>query len=427
MGATLRMETKRVRFDQLERDDQSTTASIYCEWINGERSRGRKGEADDLEDDQEVVIGWIPNSLRTWIESSFCTPIQSQQFSKKIMLSKEEEEHQQGQCERGFKELIDEEEMEAEDARVSTAEILRWLILLQFVENLPRRCRGAVLQYLRRIGAVTQIFAICLYWTDLQVLNASSARIVAGTERWRTFKIEQLSESKHNAGLTSSSIEIVSDLCTHAMYVTVQSLPSLVRKWYEEDCPRSESNSFLRFVRERVGPSYLQKELQAIKEAEHKEEMGEMTVGGSCVSREVVATYVQDECELRVVICIPPAFPLRNVEVDCRGSYGVKESRRRRWQMQITRMLHDTEGEENGSSILDALLLWKENVDKEFEGLEPCPICYAVLCPKTHALPKLECNTCHNRYHGGCLYKWFSSSGNNKCVICQQPWSGTKL
>merc|ERR1712232_737038 len=99
--------------------------------------------------------------------------------------------------------------MEAEDARVSTAEILRWLILLQFVENLPRRCRGAVLQYLRRIGAVTQIFAICLYWTDLQVLNASSARIVAGTERWRTFSIEHLSESKHSAGFTSSSIEIV--------------------------------------------------------------------------------------------------------------------------------------------------------------------------------------------------------------------------
>ena len=78
-------------------------------------------------------------------------------------------------------------------------------------------------------------------------------------------------------------------------------------------------------------------------------------------------------------------------------------------------------------SILDALKLWKENVDKEFEGVEPCPVCYSVLSVKTHAMPNLECKTCHHRFHSACLYKWFHSSGKSQCVLCQQPWSGLKV
>ena len=31
-------------------------------------------------------------------------------------------------------------------------------------------------------------------------------------------------------------------------------------------------------------------------------------------------------------------------------------------------------------SLLDAVLLWKKNVDQVFEGVEECPICYTVYC-----------------------------------------------
>jgi hypothetical protein len=51
------------------------------------------------------------------------------------------------------------------------------------------------------------------------------------------------------------------------------------------------------------------------------------------------------------------------------------------------------------ASVLDAILLWKKNVDKEFEGLEPCPICYSILHPKNLTLPSLECQTCQNKFH----------------------------
>ena len=79
------------------------------------------------------------------------------------------------------------------------------------------------------------------------------------------------------------------------------------------------------------------------------------------------------QCQLSVVIRMPPTFPLRNVEVDCQKTMGIAESRWRRWALQIMLMLNNQDG-----SVLDALLLWKRNVDKEFEGVEPCPTCVLV-------------------------------------------------
>lgn len=73
-------------------------------------------------------------------------------------------------------------------------------------------------------------------------------------------------------------------------------------------------------------------------------------------------------------------------------------------------------------SIVDAVLMWKNNVEKELEGVEPCPICYSILHPKTLNLPHLCCTTCNNKFHSTCLYQWFKSSGKSKCVICQQPF-----
>lgn len=41
---------------------------------------------------------------------------------------------------------------------------------------------------------------------------------------------------------------------------------------------------------------------------------------------------------------------------------------------------------QNGS-IFDAFMLWKQNVEKKFEGLEDCSICYSVIHFSTYSLP----------------------------------------
>lgn len=73
---------------------------------------------------------------------------------------------------------------------------------------------------------------------------------------------------------------------------------------------------------------------------------------------------------------------------------------------------------QNGS-ILDGLTVWKRNVDKRFEGVEECYICFYVLHGANHQLPKLACRTCKKKFHAACLYKWFSTSNNSTCPLCR--------
>jgi E3 ubiquitin-protein ligase listerin len=74
-------------------------------------------------------------------------------------------------------------------------------------------------------------------------------------------------------------------------------------------------------------------------------------------------------------------------------------------------------------TILEALQLWKKNLDKEFEGVEPCPICYSVIHMTNKSLPRLQCGVCRNKYHSNCLQKWFQTANKNNCPMCQQPIS----
>merc|ERR1712139_483016 len=88
------------------------------------------------------------------------------------------------------------------------------------------------------------------------------------------------------------------------------------------------------------------------------------------------------------------------------------EQQARRWALQLRF------GAQNGS-LLGALQKWRKSVDLEFEGVEPCPICYGVLHPKSKRLPHLECRQCHAKFHSYCLQHWFKTSHKNLCVVCQ--------
>jgi hypothetical protein len=176
------------------------------------------------------------------------------------------------------------------------------------------------------------------------------------------------------------------------------------------------------YVETQVAPLILRSELERIKLATIQNNFGAMSVSGSVTTREITATYAQDEIKLKVQIRLPSCFPFRSAEVDCSQTVGVPQKRWKLLSLQITLMLNNL-----GGTLHEALMLWKENVDKEFEGVEPCPVCYSVLHVKNHKLPELECTTCSNRFHVSCLTQWFKSSGKTQCVVCQQPFRGTRV
>lgn len=96
---------------------------------------------------------------------------------------------------------------------------------------------------------------------------------------------------------------------------------------------------------------------------------------------------------------------------------GVPEGRLRKWLLSIAALLRSQNG-----GLAAAIKLWRRNCIQEFAGLEECPICYSVISPANGQLPRLTCSTCSKKFHGGCLYKWFQSSGKSACPHCQNVW-----
>lgn len=294
--------------------------------------------------------------------------------------------------------------------------MLSWLSTLQIVDAASGKesiNRPAFTSYISRSETVNAMLDLALIYGNI------------GTERKAKFDtlvaLETILKSHINHGRQhedSSSLDL-SKLATLVIFRTIEVFPTLAKNWWEMSCPKYLTQTVRDFVETQVSPEILKRAIESIKNASA---FGEMQVKGSSMSREVTAMYVQDDFTLSVVVKLPLSFPFRRAEVDCSKTLGIPESRWKRWSLQITQMLNN-----QGGTLKDALLLWKENVDKEFEGVEPCPVCYSVLHVKSHKLPSLECKTCHNCFHSDCLFEWFKSSGKSACVICQQPWSGIRV
>jgi hypothetical protein len=223
-------------------------------------------------------------------------------------------------------------------------------------------------------------------------------------------------------------------LLASALVETVVVAPSLIRSFYDSSSNRAERGLLKDFIEKNVTASLIAHEVDSVNRAttagkwaaavaessgsssSSSLDSGDLKVVASRASGETVAVYTRDETSIEMRITLPPGYPLRNVEVTCTGRLG-DGGRWQRWVLQIVHLMSQRDG-----SVVDAVLLWRRNVDKEFEGAEPCPICYSTLHAKSLCLPSVECSTCHNKFHPTCLYTWFQSSGKSKCVMCQQPF-----
>jgi len=346
---------------------ESTERNVK-KWIDGFAPE----EYEELMQDIEVVSQWLPIPIMTEIE-------------------KWHDETYEG---------ISEGE--------SIGQFLVWLTVLQLIDTaapLDFRNRPAFVTFLRLTESANAIL-------NRAILFEKFVNDPKGLKNSPTID--------PNALVQEPAFIDVETLSSLVLFRTTEVLPSLCRGWWEAECPKVYTSSVQTLVKKQIAPTILSRELNRVKDS--ADSFGDMNVSGSLTTRQVTAWYVQDDFTLKVLIQLPSTFPLRSAEVDCSRTLGVPQSRWKRWTLQITQMLNS-----QGGTLQDALLLWKDNVDKEFEGVEPCPVCYSVLHVKTHKLPALECSTCNNRFHTDCLQQWFRQSGKSQCVLCQQDWRGTRV
>lgn len=232
----------------------------------------------------------------------------------------------------------------------------------------------------------------------------------------------------------------VKSLAVYALYRTVLILPAMTRAfWSSDHCSRGDKLRLSKFVEEKIRTHIIRREIALIEASTHHKPSGNslapftavedtlttvsatgdnFSVTGNAKTGQITASLVQDEVAIDITISLPPAYPLKNVDVSCTRRIGVTEARWRRWVLQMIQLLSMQDG-----AVMDAALLWRSNITQELQGIEPCPICYCTLHTKTLKLPTFACPTCKHRFHPSCLHTWFKTSGKNKCVLCQQPIS----
>ncbi|KAK9480305.1 hypothetical protein V1514DRAFT_346298 [Lipomyces japonicus] len=213
-------------------------------------------------------------------------------------------------------------------------------------------------------------------------------------------------------------------LLSHVYYLTLKHVPSIVRKWYSEIRNRQLSIAVENFTQKFFSPLLIDSELTSVQvkvsEANVQAHDENMTVKVSKITKEVLAVYVIDDQTMEMAIRVPQTFPLQDVIVDGIKRVGVKENQWRAWLLASQAVITSQNG-----TIVDALSLFRRNVSLNFEGVTECAICYSIL-HQDRSLPNKRCQTCKNKFHAGCLYKWFQSANSNSCPLCRQLFTFTR-
>ncbi|KAH8020974.1 hypothetical protein HPB51_011030 [Rhipicephalus microplus] len=276
--------------------------------------------------------------------------------------------------------------------------LLSWLELLAFFGASPAEARSEYASYLQEEGLLSSLLEhlFCLMPSNVSLGSKGNTMF---TEPVKLSPQEVFSSIK----LQHIACQVYLD--------TICKLPALVRAWWNSQNKRVMDH-VEKFTSSHVTSVISSREIQAVQNADVSLE--NMTVKGRPTAREVVATYTIEEVAIELVIKLPANHPLGAVTIDGGRRVGVSQSQWRHWLLQLTTFLTHQNG-----SILDGLALWKRNVDKRFEGVEECMICFYVLHGATCQLPKLSCRTCKKRFHSDCLFKWFNTSNNSSCPLCR--------
>lgn len=286
--------------------------------------------------------------------------------------------------------------------------LLAWKLLLTFFKSSPSHLRAHYAQYLKRSCSLNKLL---LHLFKLMPENPIYPGQGAETKEIKTFFTESLCLAVDK----SDSVEWeLPHLACSVYYSTVQDLPAMVRLWWNSQEKRV-SAAVEKFTIKYISPVLSAQEISSVHSSTQM--FDSMTVKARSAAREVIATYSVDDIYIELVIQLPQNYPLGSIAVESGRRVGVAVQQWRNWMLQLSTYLTHQNG-----SIMEGLALWKNNVDKRFEGIEDCMICFSVIHGSNYSLPKKACRTCKKKFHSACLYKWFTSSNKSTCPLCRETF-----
>uniref|UniRef100_A0A8C3TZF3 E3 ubiquitin-protein ligase listerin n=1 Tax=Catharus ustulatus TaxID=91951 RepID=A0A8C3TZF3_CATUS len=285
--------------------------------------------------------------------------------------------------------------------------LLTWKLTLAFFKAASSQLRVLYSQYLRRTKSLNKLlYHLFRLMPENPVFSGSTSE--APNKDTKTFFTEELPQL---SWMLSSQIP---HLACSVYHITLKDLPAMVRLWWNS-CEKRVFNVVDKFTSKYVSSVLSSQEISSVQTSTQL--FNGMTVKARSAAREVIATYSVDDIFIELIIQLPSNYPLGSITVESGKRVGVAVQQWRNWMLQLSTYLTHQNG-----SIMEGLSLWKNNVDKRFEGVEDCMICFSVIHGSNYSLPKKACRTCKKKFHSACLYKWFSSSNKSTCPLCRETF-----
>ena len=199
--------------------------------------------------------------------------------------------------------------------------------------------------------------------------------------------------------------------------------PIHLRRWIEERVKQFKYESLGSWFKEQISPWFVKEELENVSRNTNGKPITSTGQGSKMTIKTIIssqlkslqAIYQIEDVKMELSLILPSDYPLSPVSISTGTRVGVTERVWRAWLLSTKTVL--TTGATG--KLFDALMLWKANADKRFEGVEDCTICVSIFHPTDKSLPTQQCRTCNQKFHSGCIYKWFSTSANSTCPLCR--------
>ncbi|XP_053242522.1 E3 ubiquitin-protein ligase listerin isoform X2 [Podarcis raffonei] len=288
--------------------------------------------------------------------------------------------------------------------------LLTWKLILTFFKAASSQLRALYSQYLRRTKSLNKLlYHLFRLMPENPAFPGSTAELPS--KDVKTYFTEELDLDVKDTSSLSSHIP---HLACSVYCMTLKDLPAMVRLWWNS-CEKRVFNTVDKFTSKYVSSVLSLQEISSVQTSTQL--FNGMMVKARSATREVIATYSVDDIFIELIIQLPPNYPLGSITVESGKRVGVAVQQWRNWMLQLSTYLTHQNG-----SIMEGLALWKNNVDKRFEGVEDCMICFSVIHGSNYSLPKKGCRTCKKKFHSACLYKWFTSSNKSTCPLCRETF-----
>ncbi|OCH91295.1 hypothetical protein OBBRIDRAFT_887096 [Obba rivulosa] len=283
--------------------------------------------------------------------------------------------------------------------------LLGWMVAFDLFANASLKVKSGYIDQLRDLSLVSD-YLLPTIFTLLGLYEGIS----------KAFKLDIWSiDEFYLESYTFESRLSLQLLAAHVYYRALLVVPSLVRSWLLDCRDRQLHSAVTTYTSSHLSPAIVKAELDQVKNPDTAAELTDNTVVKVANAvNEVTLSYAVDEHQLELTLKLPSDYPLHGIEIRDTKRVGVPDDRWRAWVLGVQQILMFRSG-----SIVDGLTFFKKNVSSHFEGLAECAICYSIISAMDGSLPKKPCKTCKNRFHAGCLYKWFNTSHSSSCPLCR--------